>query len=139
MNGATRNLTAVVVGFVLGSAVNMAIITVGIMIIPVPNGVDPPDMESLAVSMHLFTAQHFIFPFLAHALGTLTGALGAYFLAASRPEAMSYIVGALFLLGGIWAATMLPSPVWFLIVDLMLAYEPMALLAVFLGRKFLKA
>ncbi len=35
-----RNVLAVVLGFVAGSAVNMAIVTAGPVVIPLPEGVD---------------------------------------------------------------------------------------------------
>lgn len=134
-----RNLVAVVLGFVVGSAVNMALVTVGPMIIAPPEGVNSTNMESLAASMHLFSPRHFLFPFMAHALGTFTGAVGAYLLAVSQPAVMSYVVGTLFLFGGIAVATMLPSPIWFVCLDLLLAYIPMAMLAVLLARKLKQA
>ncbi len=37
-----------------------------------------------------------------------------------------WVVGACFLIGGIVAVAMLSSPVWFTVVDLVLAYLPMA-------------
>ena len=76
-----RMLLAVAIGFVLGSVVNMALITVGGKVIPPPAGADITTMDGLKASLHLFEARHFIFPFLAHALGTLVGALVACWLA----------------------------------------------------------
>ncbi len=49
-----RNVRALIVGFLLGSAVNMAIVVFGPMIIQPPPGVDVPSMENLATTMHLF-------------------------------------------------------------------------------------
>ena len=74
MNPIIKNILAVIVGFVVGSAVNMGIITLGSSLIAPPEGVNVTDMESLKSSMHLFGPQHFIAPFLAHALGALAGA-----------------------------------------------------------------
>ena len=75
--------------------------------------------------MHLFGPQNFIMPFLAHALGTLAGAFLAALLAGSRKMMLALLVGVFFLIGGIMNVFMLPSPVWFTIVDLGLAYIPM--------------
>ena len=36
------------------------------------------------------------------------------------------IVGVLFLIGGISNCFMLPAPAWFMVVDILLAYIPMA-------------
>ena len=137
MKPVLRNLTAVVVGFAVGSAINMSLIMVGPLLVPPPDlgaTVGETDMEALAASMHLFGPQHFIFPFLAHAVGTLVGSIFAYLIAASRKTSMSYIVGLLFLFGGAWVATQLPSPLWFDVLDLSLAYLPMAAIGILLAR-----
>lgn len=130
-----RMLLAVVVGFVLGSLVNMALVTVSGKIIPPPAGVDVTTMQGLKASLHLFEAKHFLFPFLAHALGTLVGALVACLLAPHRSAVPAYIVGVLFLLGGVANAFMLPAPGWFIAADLLLAYVPMAWLGQALAQR----
>lgn len=132
---ALRNVLAVIAGFVIGSAVNMALITVSASIIPPPAGVNVSDPASLSAGIGLFTPRHFLFPFLAHALGTLTGALAAYLIAASHRAQLAYAVGVLFLCGGIAAVFMIPAPTWFVAADLLLAYLPMAWLAVQIGTR----
>ncbi|WOH38204.1 hypothetical protein RI844_02920 [Thalassotalea fonticola] len=121
-----RNILAVVIGLVLGSAVNMAIVVYGPEIIPPPVGVDVTNTESIRESIHLFEVKHFIMPFLAHAIGTFVGALVAYCIAVKRQFIVSFIIGFVFLAGGISASTMIPAPVWFIVVDLTFAYIPMA-------------
>jgi hypothetical protein len=121
-----RYALAVIAGAVLGSVVNMALVLAGPRIIPPPAGADVTTMEGLKASMHLFEPKHFIFPFLAHALGTLVGAIVACLIAPGRSAIAAYIVGGLFLLGGIANCFMLPGPMWFNAVDVLLAYMPMA-------------
>jgi hypothetical protein len=113
----------------------MALVAVGPHIIPPPAGVDMTDPQSLSTSVHLLEPRHFVFPFLAHALGTLTGALLAFLVAASYRSAFAYAIGVVFLAGGIAAAFMIPAPVWFIILDLAAAYIPMAWLATQLGHR----
>ena len=96
MSPVLKNVLAVVVGVVVGMAVNMGLIMVSGSVIPPPAGVDPTDMESLKANMHLFEARHFIFPFLAHALGTLAGAFAAVKLAASQHMKIALGIGAFF-------------------------------------------
>jgi hypothetical protein len=124
-----KNTLAVTAGFVAGSAVNMGLIMISGSIIPPPDGADMTTMEGLKESMHLFEPRHFLFPFLAHASGTFTGALLAAKMAATHKMLFAYVIGCLFLAGGIVNIIMLPSPVWFAIVDLAGAYIPMAYLA----------
>ena len=128
-NPIVRNILAVLAGVVVGSAVNMGIVMSGGSIIPLPEGVNPADMESLKENMHLFEAKHFLMPFLAHALGTFFGALVAGLIAATHKMKFALGIGAWFLLGGVANLFMLPSPTWFAVVDISLAYFPMAYLA----------
>lgn len=133
-----RNAFAIIFGFITGSIVNLALITAGPKVIPVPSGVDVTDPDKLAASIHLLEPKHFVFPFLAHALGTLVGSLLTYLIAASHQALFARIIGALFLAGGIAASRMIPAPTWFMVVDLAIAYLPMAWIGVWLGRKIRK-
>ena len=126
MNPLLRTVLAVIAGFVIGSAVNMGLIVAGGSIIAPPVGAHTATMEGLRASMHLFGPEHFLFPFLAHALGTLAGAGAAAAIATSQKFRAAMAVGVLFLLGGIASVIMLPSPMWFNAVDLLGAYIPMA-------------
>jgi hypothetical protein len=132
-----RNTFAVVVGLVVGGAVNMALIIANPHVIPPPAGVDVTDSKSLSASIHLFEPKHFLFPFLAHALGTLAGALLAFLIAASYRSVFAYIIGAFYLAGGIAAALMIPAPAWFIILDLAAAYIPMAWIGTQLGGRII--
>lgn len=123
-----RNIFAVIAGVLGGSAVNMAIITVGPMMIPPPEGVDMSDMDKLADNLNLLGPTSFIAPWLAHALGTLVGALIAAKLAASHKMMFAFGVSVFFLLGGIIMVSMLGGPIWFSVVDLVGAYLPMGYL-----------
>ena len=123
------NALALFGGLILGSVVNMGLIMVGGIVIPPPTGVDVSSMEALAEAMHLFQPQHFLFPFLAHALGTLVGALFAAKIAISNKVVFSILVSLFFLAGGIANVIILPSPLWFSALDLVGAYLPMGLLA----------
>ncbi len=121
-----RVFLAVIAGLVVGSIVNMALITVSGKIIAPPNGADVTTMDGLKASLHLFEPRHFMFPFLAHALGTFVGASIACWLAPGKSPVPVYIVCGLFLLGGAANALMLPAPAWFVATDLLLAYLPAA-------------
>ncbi|MFZ4798881.1 MAG: hypothetical protein ACOYMA_15380 [Bacteroidia bacterium] len=135
MNSILRNVIAVIVGCISGGALNMAIIMVSSSIIPPPAGADVTTMEGLTASMHLFTPINFLMPFLAHALGTLLGAYIAALIAASHKMIFGLVIGACFLVGGIMNIMMLPSPLWFSIVDIVGAYIPMGYLGAKLAIK----
>jgi hypothetical protein len=91
-----RNLLAVIAGLVVGSVVNMAIITVGSMVIPPPTGIDMTDMDKFAENLKLLGPAHFIAPWLAHALGTLVGAFTAAKVAAGHKMKLALGIGILF-------------------------------------------
>lgn len=135
MNPVLKNILAVVAGVVLGSVINMGLIMVGHNVIPPPLGFDPMDPDSLAAHIHLFQNKHFVFPFLAHALGTLAGAFVTLKIANHHGHKLALGIGAWFLLGGIMNAFMISAPTWFVVLDLVVAYLPMAFLAIRLGRK----
>ncbi len=130
-----RNVAGVIVGFILGAGVNMFMVTLGARVFPAPDGVNMADAVSIRASVHLLEPRHYVFPFLAHALGTLVGALVAYLLAGDKRAAFAYVVGLLFLAGGVAATTMIPAPGWFIALDLILAYLPMSWLATRLGTR----
>ncbi|HRJ02702.1 MAG TPA: hypothetical protein PKV67_18320 [Hyphomonas sp.] len=133
-----RGILAIVVGLVVGGCVNMGLVLLGPQVIAPPAGVNVGDAESIRASIHLFEPKHFVFPFLAHALGTLVGATVAYLIAASCRKVYAFVIGAVYLAGGIAATFMIPAPVWFICLDLIAAYLPMAWLAVLIGRKLTK-
>ena len=128
MSSTVKNILAVIGGLILGSIVNMGIIMISSSVIPPPNGADVTTMEGLKESLHLFEPKHFLFPFLAHALGTLAGAVTAVKIATTNKKTMALIVGGFFLLGGIINVFTLPGPLWFNVVDVLFAYIPMVLI-----------
>lgn len=135
MNPTFRNILAIVAGVFAGGALNMGIIMISGKIIPPPDGADVTTMEGLKASMHLFEPKHFIMPFLAHSLGTLVGAFIAAKIAMTHKMRFAIGVGCWYFLGGLINIFMLPSPLWFTIVDLGLAYIPMAYIAGKLAEK----
>ena len=126
MGRVIRLILAVVAGLVIGSVVNMSLIMISGSVIPPPAGANVTTTEGLKASLHLFEPRHFIFPFLAHSLGTFVGALVATMLTSNRTSGPAYGVGFAFLLGGIASVYMLPAPLWFSALDLVAAYLPMA-------------
>ncbi len=126
MNPIVKNILALVAGILVGSIVNMGLVALGGILIAPPEGADVSTMEGLKESMHLFEIKHFIFPFLGHALGTLSGAVIAALLAASHKIKFALGVGLWFLVGGIFMVNMVGGPLWFNTLDLLVAYIPMA-------------
>ena len=125
MNPILKNILAIIAGWVGGSIVNMGLVKIGHILLPI-EGIDPSNMTQLTEVLPTLDAQYFIFPFLAHALGTLVGAFIAYKIASTHKMKFSLGIGAFFLLGGIIVNRMIPGPTWFTITDILLAYIPMS-------------
>ena len=130
-----RNILATIAGIFFGGGVNGMLIKLSPSLIPPPAGVDVTKAESLATGIHLFEPRHFIMPFLAHALGTLVGAILAHLIAATNRNLRAYVIGLFFLVGGIVASMMIPAPTWFKALDLIVAYIPMAWLGAQIGNR----
>jgi hypothetical protein len=121
-----RNVGAVVLGILLGGTVNMAIVYAGGALMPPPPGVDVSDPASINAHLGEYSVAQLLAPFVAHAAGTLVGAVAAARLSAGRPLVAALAVGGIFLLGGIAAVRMMPAtPTWFAVLDLGVAYLPM--------------
>ena len=116
-----KNIGIIVLGIIVGMIINMGLIILGGIIIAPSDNFKPMD----ALNWDL---KYFIFPFLAHALGTFSGAFIVSKLSKKTNIAMSLIVGFYFLSGGVYMATILPAPIWFVLLDITVGYIPMALL-----------
>jgi hypothetical protein len=84
----------------------------------------------LTAAAPLMEPKHFVIPWLAHALGTWVGAL---LISWWQPKWSLWgvlAVGGVFFVGGLMMVQLVPAPLWFVVLDLGLAYFPMA----FLGR-----
>ena len=135
MNPILKNVLASFAGFVVMMVVNMVLVMFLGSIFPPPDGVDPSDMNSINNNLHRYTIFQLIMPFLAHAGGTLAGALTAAKIANSYKMLIVMILAVVHFTGGAMMVSMLSnSPTWFNVLDLGFAYFPMA----WLGYKLTK-
>ncbi|QDH79835.1 hypothetical protein FKX85_12645 [Echinicola soli] len=128
MNIVPRNIISLLAGLTIGGAVNIGLIMISGMFVPLPTEMDFTTMEGLKTALPLFEIGHFMIPFIAHAMGTLSGALVAALIAVSHKISFALMVGFCFLLGGMITIILLPLPSWFGILDIGLAYVPFAYL-----------
>jgi len=127
MKNILLSILAIIAGWFIGGFVNMTFVNLGYKLFPM-TGVNVNDFKALAEAFSTADFTHFIFPFLAHALGTLVGAFIAALIAPLHKMKFAYAIGFLFFVGGIIACFMIPAPIWFIILDLVVAYIPMAYL-----------
>ena len=112
------NILVLLGGCIFGSAVNMGLIITGNQLMPMTDGMNPMDAT-------MWEIKYFLFPFLAHAIGTLVGAFIVARYAASHQMILAICIGIFFLLGGISMVFIMPAPLWFIAIDLLFAYVPM--------------
>ena len=123
-----KNIFAFITGVVVGMIVNMGLIILSSSLIPTPEGFDSMN----AINWDL---NNFIFPFLAHALGTLVGAFLAAKITNSYQLLLAMSIGVFFLIGGVTMVYILPAPVWLICTDLIVAYIPMGYLGWIIAKK----
>jgi len=65
-----KDIGIVLLGLLLGGTLNMVLVEAGMLVFPAPEGIDISTEAGLKLAMSKMSFEHFIFPFLAHALGT---------------------------------------------------------------------
>ncbi len=116
-----KYIAILIFGILIGMLVNMGLIIIGGTILPLPENFEPMN----AINWDI---KYFLFPFLAHSIGTFSGAFIASKLSNNYHIIIPLIVGICFLSGGIYMVMILPAPTWFICLDLIVCYIPMALL-----------
>ena len=118
MSSIIKNVLALLGGGLVGMTANMGLIITGNQLIPFSENINPMNAMNWEI-------RYFIFPFLAHAIGTLSGAFIASKFSASYHMLFAMCIGIFFLIGGISMVFILPAPIWFIVIDLVFAYLPM--------------
>ena len=117
-----------ILGLIASMGVNMAIINFGIPVTVEAGG----DMDAARLKvMESFTAMEYLIPLSAHIFGVLIGLIVVR-LICKTSNIPIYIVGGLHMLGTVIVSFMIPAPVWFNIVDLIL---PLLIILYFLRTK----
>ena len=116
-----KNIGILIFSIIIGMIVNIGLIIIGGTIFPLPENIEPMNATNWEI-------KYFLFPFLAHSIGTLSGAFVASKLSKNYHIIIPIIVGLYFLSGGIYMVMILPAPTWFICLDLIVSYIPMALL-----------
>ena len=125
-----RHVLATIVGFIVASVtVYIFESLIGHNLFPLPETIDPMDMESIKQNMHLIPVGSKIFVVIAHFSGIVVGMLVAA-LISKKSMIPSYIVGGLMLAATAFNLIMLPKETWFLLAD-----GIFAIIGFFIGKK----
>jgi hypothetical protein len=85
--------------------------------------------------MKLLQPIHFIIPFVAHALGTFISTLLMAIYVKNNFLKLAFFISVLYLFAGVLNVIMYPSPIWFIVLDLVVAYIPLGYLGAIVGVK----
>ena len=129
-------ILAVIFGFIVGSFTNMGFIVLGDFVFPWPPEVMKQLENETLSHLDMLNATHYVFPFLAHALGTLVGAIVSLRIAGHENQNVAWVIGVFFLAGGAYMANLLPAPLWFEVLDLTIAYLPMSYAGISIYQRF---
>ena len=128
-----KNIIIVILAILIGSAVNMSIIELDHLLFEIPKNLDLNKIEDLDKFVQSLPFYRLLFPFFAHAMGSLIAAYLVTKFSVSHSFYVSLCIGALFMVGGIYMVLILNAPLYFELMDLSLAYFPAAWLGHKLG------
>ena len=130
MNPLLKNIITVILGLVAGMVAMSAGHLLSNEIMPPPEGMDLSNMESFAANADKLTTVHWMLALLSHALGPLvSGFIAGKFLASHHTKIL-WGIGIVWTILGIMNLMMIPHPMWFKLMDVLI-YLPMT----FLGAK----
>ncbi|RKE98015.1 hypothetical protein [Ichthyenterobacterium magnum] len=125
-----KNILATIVGFIVASLTVYVFETlIGHSLFPLPEHIDPMNMDSIKENMHLIPTGAKVCVVIAHFMGIVVGMLVAA-LISKTSMIPAYIVGGLMLAATAFNLIMLPKDTWFLIAD-----AGLAILGFLLGKK----
>jgi hypothetical protein len=113
-----RSVIAVVLALILALALIIGIELVSSMLHPLPPGLDPGDLEVLKGHVASYPPWVLLLAGLGWGLTTLLSAWLATRLGAKRHAAHGILVGSILLVAAIANMLMLPYPMWFWILNL---------------------
>ncbi len=114
MHPVLRSIGGVVVGLAVGSLLITGVQLVSIMVYPLPDGIDPHDIEALKALLGDIPVGALLFVLLSYCVGTFAGAAVAARIAGRLHMLHAIVVGGFFLAGGIMNLIQIPHPGWFI-------------------------
>ena len=130
MSNSIRNILAVILAIFAAAIITFSIIVLGHEIVPTPDGMDTNDVESIKSNFHLFELKHFLFPLIAHGLGTLVASYLVARFAKTHKFWFALGIGVVFMLASLSLSLKIAHFNWIGIVEIA-QYIPIS----FLGYK----
>lgn len=124
-----KNIIATIVGIIVGSAaVFLFENLIGHTLFPLPEGIDPNDMESIANNMDKIPLESKLFVVIGHFAGIIAAMCTAAIIS-KLSMVPSYIAGGFMLLATAFVIIALPKELWFATSDALFA-----IVAFFIGK-----
>ncbi|MBC8203485.1 MAG: hypothetical protein H8E91_06610, partial [Planctomycetes bacterium] len=105
-------IVAVIVGLIVGSAVNWGIGSLNVVFFPMPEGVPWQDTDAIIAWIKTLPQQAFILVLLAHLSQSFVGGFVAALIAKQNMMCVALVVGAISMLAGIANMLMIHAPAW---------------------------
>lgn len=131
MNTILKDILAVLAGVFLGAITVMGIQVLGHALYPLPEAIDPENVNSIAAHMNEISLGAMLFVLLAWFVGAGAGVLLSIKAAPVRKKMSGGLVGFIQWLMALQTLNMLPHPKWMTVAGLLAA--PLATFLVFLA------
>lgn len=128
-----KQILAVIVGVIIGGLIIYGIESINMVRYPWPENLSMEDKEAFAEYVSSLPVDAFITVIIAHLIGSFVAGFVCSKITPSRKLLLGTICGMFFLVGGIMNLVMIPHPLWFMVIDLMI-FVPFA----WLGAKLAK-
>jgi len=114
-----RNLLAVIAGIIAGSICIWAVETVSHLMYPFPKGLKPNDMESFKNYVENLPFFGKFMVIIGYALGAVVSGFVATKISRSGKPNAAIICGAIFTIFTIYNMSVLPTPIWFWVLGIL--------------------
>ncbi len=130
-----KKALGIVIGMIVGMIVVFLVEMISAGLYPAPTSLDFADPESVKAWVATLPIGAFLIVLAAHVLGAFTGGLVCGRIVGKWWLPGPLIIGLLFLIAGALNLSLIPHPVWFMIVDV-LVYIPAAFAGAKLASRF---
>ena len=107
-----RDIFAVLVGWIVGMAANMAFVFLSVALYPMPEGITFNNKEGFAAYIETLPLTAFLIVLVAHVSQAFFGGLAAAKISKKRRVTVAMIIGVLSLIGGYINMQSIPLPTW---------------------------
>ena len=132
-----RKILAVIAGIIVCSIVVGLVQQLGHYLYPLPEGSDPNNPEAIKQYVETAPFMAIFFVIISYAVGAFSGGFISTIIAGDEKKIYAIIIGILFLATSIYMMTIIPSPIWFWILGILVWILVLAgwKLAIFIKQK----